>query len=80
MALNKGALKLAYKQLMIDMREIEDNPDASMDEFATRFANMMDDYVKGATVTVQPGQTVTTTGSATAQSGVTTTNGTGSLS
>lgn len=68
MALNKAGLKATIKALMTEMLEKEEN---SIDEFAERLSTAIDVYVKSGLVTV----TVTTTGSATAQSGV----GTGSI-
>jgi hypothetical protein len=44
-----------------------------------RLTNLIDSYIKSGTVTVQPGQTVATAGSATAQTGATTTPGTGKI-
>ena len=76
MALNKVALKTGIKQLMDDMLTREQN---SNDEFATRLSNLIDTYVKSGTVTVQPGITVSTTGSAVAQTGATTSTGTGTI-
>lgn len=47
MPLNKTTLKNDFKQLMTDMRT---RTEVSDDEFATRFANMVDTYVKEATI------------------------------
>lgn len=44
-----------------------------------RLANAIDSYIKSATVTVQPGQTVATAGSPAAQTGTTTSPGVGTL-
>lgn len=76
MALNKAALKSGIKQLMDDMLTREQN---SNDEFATRLSNLIDTFVKSGTVTVNPGITVTTSGTAVAQSGATTSTGTGTI-
>lgn len=76
MALNKTALKTGIKQLMDDMLTREQNAN---DEFATRLSNLIDTYVKSGTVTVQPGITVSTTGTAAAQTGATTSTGTGTI-
>lgn len=51
----------------------------SKEEFATTLSNLIETFVKSATVTVSAGIIVTTTGSATAQSGVTTSEGTGTI-
>lgn len=77
MALNKNALRNGIKQLMDDMRTREQD---SNQEFATRLANLIDGYVKSGTVTVAAGIPVTTAGTATAQSGATTSTGTGTIS
>lgn len=76
MALNKAALKTGIKQLMDDMLTREQNAN---DEFATRLSDLIDTYVKSGTVTVQPGITVSTTGTAAAQTGATTSTGTGTI-
>lgn len=47
MGLDKTALKNNIAQIMNDMMEREDN---SIDEFATRLSNSIDDYVKQASV------------------------------
>jgi len=47
MALNKAKFKQDFKTLMVEMRTREDNSD---EEFAERFANMLDAYVKTATI------------------------------
>lgn len=76
MALNKASLKSGIKQLMDDMLTREQN---SNDEFATRLSNLIDTFVKSGTVTVNAGIPVTTSGTAVAQSGATTSTGTGTI-
>lgn len=44
-----------------------------------RLTNLIDSYLKSATVIIQPGQSVVTSGSPAAQTGVTTTPGTGKI-
>lgn len=67
MALNKPKLKQDILSILTDMesREVD-----SKDEFATRLSNAIDDFVKSGTVAA--GIKVSTTGSATAQTGATT--------
>ena len=77
MALQKLALKASIKQLLQDMMQREN---ASFDEFADRLSAAIDTYVKTGTVTVAAGIPVATTGSAAAQTGVTTAPGTGTIS
>ena len=72
----KSQLKTALKNIQCD----PDDPDAAIDAFCDAFVNSIDAYIKSATVTVQPGITVSTAGSPTAQTGATTSTGTGSLS
>jgi hypothetical protein len=68
MALVKATLKSQIKSLMTDMRAREENSD---DEFADRLSTIIDNYVKSATITVPAGQSVSTTGTAVAQTGAT---------
>lgn len=60
MALNKAALKTGIVALMTDMMTKEEN---SIEEFAERLSDLVDVYIKQATVTV------TTTGTAAAHTG-----------
>jgi|APMed6443717190_1056831.scaffolds.fasta_scaffold61818_3 hypothetical protein len=76
MALNKTALKSGIKQLMDDMLTREQN---SNEEFATRLSDLFESFVKSGTVTVNAGIAVTTSGTAVAQSGATTSTGTGTI-
>lgn len=80
MALNKAILKASIKQAFADQKTKTSNPDAAIDDLCDKIANAIDIYVKGATVTIVSGIAVATTGSAVAQTGATTTAGTGSLS
>ncbi len=59
MALDKGKLKTDFKQLFTDMRTREENSD---DEFANRFADMIDTYVKSATINYASGLVAPTNG------------------
>ena len=77
MALNKPALKNGIKQLLTDMET--KNEDAK-DDFATELSNLIDTFVKGATVTVAAGIPVATAGTAASQTGATTATGTGTIS
>lgn len=67
MALNKDSLKNSIQTLLSDMRTREDVSDS---EFATRLADAIDAFVR--TGEVGAGIPVSTTGSATAQTGQTT--------
>ncbi|WP_346236159.1 hypothetical protein ABDK00_016870 [Niabella insulamsoli] len=71
MALNKAALKAAILGLMTDMRSREENSD---DEYAERLSDAIDAFVR--TGEVPAGIAVSTTGSATSQTGTTTSTGT----
>ena len=76
MALNKQALKqgiIALQQYMLT------KTDASMEEYAERLASLIEDFVKSGEVTVQPGISVSTVGTATAQTGTTTGEGKGTI-
>ena len=76
MALNKQALKqgiIALQQYMLS------KTDASMEEYAERLASLIEDFVKSGEVTVQPGISVSTAGTATAQTGATTSAGKGKI-
>lgn len=74
MALNKQALKQGIIALQQDMQR---KTDSSMEEYAERLASLIEAFVKSGEVTVQPGISVSTAGTATAQTGATTTAGKG---
>lgn len=76
MALNKEALKSDLKTRISAIKVTNDNPDGAIDALCSALSDAIDTYVKTATVTVQPGQTVTTP----AGPGSTSSQGTGSLS
>ena len=76
MALNKQALKQGIIRLQQDMLT---KTDASMEEYAERLASLIYDFVKSGEVTVAPGISVTTAGTATAQSGATISEGKGKI-
>ena len=77
MALNKQALKQGIIALQQDMLTKTDN---SIEEYAERLASLIDSFVKSGEVTVQPGISVSTVGTATAQTGATNSTGTGTIS
>lgn len=77
MALNKQALKEGIITLQRDMLT---KTDASMEEYAERLASLIDAFVKSGEVTVGAGIPVSTAGTATAQTGATTSVGTGTIS
>ena len=77
MALNKQALKQGIIALQQDMQR---KTDASMEEYAERLASLIDAFVRSGEVTVQPGISVSTAGTAAAQTGATTSTGAGTIS
>ena len=74
MALNKEQLKQGIIRLQQDMLT---KTDASMEEYAERLASLIDAFVKSGEVTVAPGIQVSTAGTATTQTGATTSEGKG---
>ena len=74
MGLNKEQLKQGIIQLPQDMLT---KTDASMDEYAERLASLINDFVKSGEVTIAPGISVTTAGTAASQTGATTSEGKG---
>jgi len=76
MALNKEELKQGIIRLQQDMLTKTDN---SIEEYAERLTSLIYDFVKGGEVTVAPGISVTTAGTATAQTGTTIDEGKGTI-
>ncbi|EKY23057.1 hypothetical protein [Capnocytophaga sp. oral taxon 326] len=76
MALNKQALQQGIIALLQDMLAKTDN---SIEEYAERLASLIDAFVKSGEVTVAPGITVNTTGTAAAQTGATISEGKGKI-
>ena len=74
MALNKEQLKQGIIRLQQDMIA---KTNASMEEYAERLASLIDAFVKSGEVTVAPGIQVSTAGTATTQTGATTSEGKG---
>ena len=74
MALNKQALKQGIIALQQDMLT---KTDASMEEYAERLASLIYAFVKSGEITVAPGIQVSTAGTATTQTGATTSEGKG---
>ena len=74
--LNKQALKQGIITLQEDMLT---KTDAGMEEYAERLASLIHDFVRSGEVTVAPGISVTTAGTATAQTGKTTSEGKGKI-
>ena len=77
MALNKEQLKqgiISLQQYMLT------KTDASMEEYAERLASLINDFVKSGEVTVKAGISVSTAGTAAAQTGSTTSVGMGTIS
>lgn len=77
MALNKQALKQGIIRLLQDMLTKTDN---SIEEYADRLTSLIHDFVKSGKVTVDAGISVSTAGTAAAQTGSTTSVGTGTIS
>jgi hypothetical protein len=76
MGLNKEQLKQGIIALQQDMLT---KTDASMEEYAERLASLIDAFVRSGEVTVAAGITVSTAGTAAAQSGTTTSVGKGTI-
>ena len=76
MGLNKQALKQGIIALQQDMLT---KTDASTEEYAERLASLIDAFVRSGEVTVNAGITVSTAGTAAAQSGTTTSVGNGTI-
>ena len=76
MSLNKQALKQGIIALQQDMLT---KTDADMEEYAERLASLIDAFVRSGEVKVAAGITVSTAGTAAAQSGATTSVGNGTI-
>ena len=77
MGLNKEQLKQGIIALQQDMLT---QTNSSTEEYAERLASLIDAFVRSGEVTVAPGISVSTAGTAAAQSGTTTNVGKGSIS
>jgi hypothetical protein len=77
MALNKQALKQGIITLQQDMLT---KTEASPEEYAERLTSLIYDFVRSGKVTVAAGISVSTVGTATAQTGATNSTGTGTIS
>ena len=77
MALNKEQLKQGIITLQQDMLT---KTNSSTEEYDERLASLIDAFVRSGEVTVDPGISVSTAGTAAAQSGATTSVGKGSIS
>lgn len=67
--LNKQVLKTQILDLLTDMRS---RTEVSDSDFAGTLADLIDTYIKSATITIEAGIPVSTTGGPTAQTGTTT--------
>ena len=74
--LNKQALKQGIISLQRDMLT---KTETSIEEYAERLASLIDAFVKSGEVIVQAGILVSTTGTAAAQTGATTSTGKGTI-
>lgn len=79
MALNKPQLKLDVKQLFQQLQQVADN-ETALNQLSSGLADLIDAYVRSATVTVAAGIPVSTTGTAAAQTGATTSTGNATIS
>ena len=77
MGLNKEQLKQGIISLQRDMLA---KTEPSMEEYAERLASLINDFVKSGEVTVKAGISVSTAGTAAAQTGSTTSVGMGTIS
>ena len=77
MALNKQSLKQGIITLQQDMLT---KTEPSIEEYAERLASLINDFVKSGEVMVKAGISVSTAGTAAAQTGSTTSVGTGTIS
>ena len=76
MGLNKEQLKQGIIALQQDMLT---KTNSSTEEYAERLASLIDAFVRSGEVTVAPGVSVSTAGTAVAQSGTTTSVGKGTI-
>lgn len=76
MALNKEQLKQGIIALQQDMLT---QTNSNTEEYAERLASLIDAFVRSGEVTVDPGISVSTAGTAAAQSGTTTSVGKGTI-
>lgn len=76
MALNKEQLKQGIITLQQDMLT---KTEASPEEYAERLASLIYDFVRSGEVTVAPGISVNTVGTAAAQTGATISEGKGKI-
>lgn len=83
MPLNKDALITSLKSIFDGVSPDSNNitdPKVLRDRVATQMADAIEVFVKSGKVTVDSGITVSTTGTASAQTGKTTSTGTGTIS
>ena len=76
MPLNKQALQQGIIALQQDMQR---KTEPSIQEYAERLASLIDTFVRSGEVTVDPGISVSTAGTAAAQTGTTTSVGKGTI-
>ena len=76
MGLNKEQLKQGIISLQRDMLT---KTEPSMEEYAERLASLIDTFVRSGEVTIAPGISVTTAGTAASQTGATTSEGKGTI-
>lgn len=79
MPLDKTTLENRIRNAFDAESDVETNPAEARERTARAIAEAVDDFVRGATVTVAAGIPVSTAGTAAAQTGATTAAGTGTL-
>lgn len=57
--LNKSTLKSEIKAAFQDQKDKTENPEAALDDLATKIADAIDSYIKGATIVATPANVVT---------------------
>jgi len=78
MAINPAQIKQEILNLLDSSAQLD--PKLAKEDFATKLTSVIVSAITSATVTVLPGIPVATTGSAVAQTGITTASGTGQIS
>lgn len=59
MALNKTALKNGIKAAFVAQLEKKEDPDAALEDLATKIADAVDSYIKGASIFSTPANVAT---------------------
>ncbi len=78
MGLVVATLKADIKSILTDLKD-DVNQEVAIEKYAHRLSLAIDKYIRSGTVEVEAGIAVSTTGSSSAQSGVTTAKGIGTI-